>query len=691
MTAALRVLVFLALANAVHCQGRSYSVRSSHAPVCGNSRREGGEACDDGNTANGDGCTSSCTVEAFYSCAGGSSTQPDFCAGLFFEIVASDVAVIPLNPLLNGPSSITPTEDSLFSLGILFMSHNGGSLASPISVNWTGPPVQVYARFAVRHGTLSLSSGHLRCTQITVDYQPSVSAAKSIALIGEIRNLNCYIRSLQYLSPPFFDSARIDVIFGSPEVLSVEASPDSDRTIVRTTTIAVTVDSLNTPGTLSLGASTDVSQAALWGPYYVLEGGTLTIDNSNFTDPDVFQQHLNFSISHTCSGSLLTSLTCAGTFASASGTGSAGNVSASTLSAFSITFRVSGSVVSSAIALTGNYTVAVVAGGAVVETGDVRFVVSNSTGATVFPLTGILGAASGVVQGFDWAVATPIGAGGTFNNATNTLTISASNAVAFYPHFQITARSSMGVVDIPFAAANALTYDPSSTPSFKNVTVPSHLVNSVLRRVTLSLAGLDFNTQAPSPPLFLNISLTDVGVTRPNVVARGVSVVVVAVNDAPTLSVVAPANATEDVNFPLPPFNLLDIDADEVITSTAASWLSSPSFAGVVNRMTTTISATLGTIAMNVTARMNVTSVQPPQPVVRGGVVRFTSINFTAPLNETALTLRGLVYKGFPFFNMFYNPPPSEGGVDWCAVASATAILSGAVNATPSVISVTVS
>ena len=33
-------------------------------PVCGNGALEGTEQCDDGNTANGDGCSSTCTTEA---------------------------------------------------------------------------------------------------------------------------------------------------------------------------------------------------------------------------------------------------------------------------------------------------------------------------------------------------------------------------------------------------------------------------------------------------------------------------------------------------------------------------------------------------------------------------------------------------------------------------------------------------
>ena len=37
------------------------------------------EACDDGNVLNGDGCSSSCTVETDYSCSGGSLTSKSTC------------------------------------------------------------------------------------------------------------------------------------------------------------------------------------------------------------------------------------------------------------------------------------------------------------------------------------------------------------------------------------------------------------------------------------------------------------------------------------------------------------------------------------------------------------------------------------------------------------------------------------
>lgn len=45
-------------------------------PVCGNSVIEAGEECDDGNTAGGDGCSSTCTIEPGWIC-GSSSCQKD--------------------------------------------------------------------------------------------------------------------------------------------------------------------------------------------------------------------------------------------------------------------------------------------------------------------------------------------------------------------------------------------------------------------------------------------------------------------------------------------------------------------------------------------------------------------------------------------------------------------------------------
>ena len=48
-------------------------------PVCGNNDVETGEDCDDNNTTNGDGCSSTCTVESGYTCTGDPSTCTATC------------------------------------------------------------------------------------------------------------------------------------------------------------------------------------------------------------------------------------------------------------------------------------------------------------------------------------------------------------------------------------------------------------------------------------------------------------------------------------------------------------------------------------------------------------------------------------------------------------------------------------
>lgn len=68
------VICLAAMVNFYGCGGDSQSStpdlpdEPGTVPVCGNEMIEEGEACDDGNTANGDGCSSSCTVEEGWIC-----------------------------------------------------------------------------------------------------------------------------------------------------------------------------------------------------------------------------------------------------------------------------------------------------------------------------------------------------------------------------------------------------------------------------------------------------------------------------------------------------------------------------------------------------------------------------------------------------------------------------------------------
>lgn len=56
-------------------------------PICGDGMVLGGEPCDDGNTANGDGCSSQCDVEPGYTCLG----SPSVCTGE--GVFAADTSV----------------------------------------------------------------------------------------------------------------------------------------------------------------------------------------------------------------------------------------------------------------------------------------------------------------------------------------------------------------------------------------------------------------------------------------------------------------------------------------------------------------------------------------------------------------------------------------------------------------------
>jgi hypothetical protein len=49
--------------------------------------------CDDGNTVNGDGCSSACKVEKSYTCSGGSATTPSICTytGKFVTITLTTI------------------------------------------------------------------------------------------------------------------------------------------------------------------------------------------------------------------------------------------------------------------------------------------------------------------------------------------------------------------------------------------------------------------------------------------------------------------------------------------------------------------------------------------------------------------------------------------------------------------------
>ncbi len=59
--------------------GCSSTCQNEGGPICGNNIVEGAEECDDGNTDNGDGCSSVCMNEIYSGCNGATSAALDTC------------------------------------------------------------------------------------------------------------------------------------------------------------------------------------------------------------------------------------------------------------------------------------------------------------------------------------------------------------------------------------------------------------------------------------------------------------------------------------------------------------------------------------------------------------------------------------------------------------------------------------
>jgi cysteine-rich repeat protein len=59
--------------------------------ICGDGLNFGLLACDDGNTEDGDGCSSTCEIEQDWSCSGGSPTSMDVCTYVELDIVGLEV------------------------------------------------------------------------------------------------------------------------------------------------------------------------------------------------------------------------------------------------------------------------------------------------------------------------------------------------------------------------------------------------------------------------------------------------------------------------------------------------------------------------------------------------------------------------------------------------------------------------
>jgi cysteine-rich repeat protein len=102
------------------------------APVCGNGLVETGEGCDDSNTASGDGCSATCTVENGYICSG----SPSVCApGVGYAATVLGV-------------QNTVIQSSNGAFGPIYQGGFGIITSSVVLSNTGGAPAKVEARFA---------------------------------------------------------------------------------------------------------------------------------------------------------------------------------------------------------------------------------------------------------------------------------------------------------------------------------------------------------------------------------------------------------------------------------------------------------------------------------------------------------------------------------------------------------------
>lgn len=116
------------------------------APVCGNGVLEPGEQCDDGNTANNDGCSASCNVETAFRIQSIEIVDPHFfaftdvsvnvfppsgrttgCSDITHEghsvspPIGDDIDIPGVTPLLNNALQPDPEEDGAISMSILLV------------------------------------------------------------------------------------------------------------------------------------------------------------------------------------------------------------------------------------------------------------------------------------------------------------------------------------------------------------------------------------------------------------------------------------------------------------------------------------------------------------------------------------------------------------------------------------------
>ena len=128
-------------------------------PICGNGIISGSDVCDDGNTANGDGCSASCQVESGWSCNG----QPSVCIADNPTLSSScgiDIALIIDNSGSISSSELTAMKDAFKDFVDAFLPSTPTQMAL-VKFNTVGDLVLDYSGDAttIKNAIDSVSSG----------------------------------------------------------------------------------------------------------------------------------------------------------------------------------------------------------------------------------------------------------------------------------------------------------------------------------------------------------------------------------------------------------------------------------------------------------------------------------------------------------------------------------------------------
>ena len=128
----------------IQCNCRDGACVSAPPPAaaCGDNWVDAGETCDDGNTANGDGCSANCQAESIYTCASTDGNQGSLPPGAPASSFGYDIYNQGTTTIANNPSQ-TVTDNCDLATGKLrefYCRAVSGSFVNPSDASNTGDP-----------------------------------------------------------------------------------------------------------------------------------------------------------------------------------------------------------------------------------------------------------------------------------------------------------------------------------------------------------------------------------------------------------------------------------------------------------------------------------------------------------------------------------------------------------------------